>query len=262
MDGNPKSVVVNSIEITPQEIGQEAQYHPSSNFFDAYYEATKALVIKELLIQRAVHLGLATRDGCVKNVDKFIDLVLEKEVEVPKGDESDYITYYNNNKSKFFTSPLFEVSHILRVAPQDDTEKRTAAKEELLKILESIQNDAVSFADAAAQHSQCSSAQDKGFIGQITKGQTLPAFEKVLFSMYKGEITKEPIETEVGFHIIKVHEREDGKQLPYEHVKGWIEEELQSRSWNKAFQQYIQLLLSEADVKGFSYDKATSPLVQ
>lgn len=53
-------ITVNGIKITPDEINAEVQYHPAESLFSAKYEAMRALVIRELLLQRAAGLGCAS----------------------------------------------------------------------------------------------------------------------------------------------------------------------------------------------------------
>ena len=60
------------------------------------------------------------------------------------------------------------------------------------------------FESVAQEESACSSAKEGGRLGQISRGQTMPAFENALFMMTEGEMCAEPVATEVGYHIIKV----------------------------------------------------------
>lgn len=258
-------IEVNGIKISIDDINSEVQYHPAESLAIAKYEAMKALVIKEVLIQRAVEMGLCARDEAVKNPDSVIDQLLEREVTVPMADGQTCERYYENNRKKFFTSPLFEVSHILYMAPPEEQEARMTALKRAQSALARLRKapDAQDiFESIAKEESACSSAKDGGRLGQISRGQTMPAFEAALFQMTEGEISKEPVPTEVGYHIIKVHKRVDGKQLPYENVTGWIAQDLHEKSWNRAFNQYIQLLLGRCKISGFRLEGSQNPLVQ
>lgn len=255
-------IEVNGIRISTEEINAEVQYHPAESLFSAKYEAMRALVIREMLIQRAVEMGLCKRDDAVKNPDQIIDDLLEKEINVPDADIDTCKRYYENNRSKFFTSPLFEVSHILYLAPVDDTEARIEALEKAKSTLSRIKREPELFDAIAKSESACSSAKDGGFLGQISRGQTMPAFEAALFQMSEGDISAEPVATEVGYHIIKVHKCAEGKQLPFDNVADWIAQDLHEKSWNRAFKQYIQILAGRSRISGFRFEGAQSPLVQ
>lgn len=255
-------IEVNGIKISIEEINAEVQYHPAESLFSAKYEAMRALVVKEVLIQRAVELGLCQRADALKNPDQAIEDLLDKEVVIPEADDDVCKRYYDNNKSKFFTSPLFEVSHILYMAPPDDEKLRTETLLRMKKTLAGIQSSPDTFEAIARKESSCSSAKDGGRLGQISRGQTMPGFEIALFQMQEGDISAEPVATEVGYHIIKVHNRIDGKQLPFENVKDWIEQDLHDKSWKRAFNQYIQLLAGRSRISGFRLEGTQSPLVQ
>lgn len=255
-------ITVNDIKITPDQINAEVQYHPADNLFDAKYEAMQALVIRELLIQRASKLGLCHHDEAVKKPDDIIEDLLEREIKVPEPDEKTCLHYYENNKKRFFTSPLFEVSHILYLAPPEDKEERKKAEQKAKDALARLKKKPALFESIAKEESGCSSSGEGGRLGQISKGQTLPAFEAVLMKMREGEMSEEPVETEVGYHIIKVHKRAEGKQLPFEAVQDWIADFLKDQSFQRAFSQYVQLLAGEAKISGFKLKQADTPLVQ
>ncbi len=255
-------ITVNGIKITPDEINAEVQYHPAESLFSAKYEAMRALVIRELLLQRAAELGLCQRDEAIKNPDPIIDSLLQQELSVPDADPETCRRYFENNKSRFFTSPLFEVSHILYMAPPDNDEARQNAYFKAQTALARLKNTPELFEAIAREDSACSSAKDGGRLGQISRGQTMPAFEAALFTMKAGELSSEPVATEVGYHIIKVHECAPGAQLPFENVADWIAKDLHQKSWNRAFHQYIQLLAGRCKISGFRLEAAQNPLVQ
>lgn len=255
-------IEVNGIKISIEEINAEVQYHPAESLFSAKYEAMRALVIKEVLIQRAAELGLCQRDEAVKNPDPIIDDLLAKEISVPEADQETCKRYYENNKEKFFTSPLFEVSHILYMAPPDDQKARSSALLRAQAALAKVKASPDLFESIAREESACSSAKDGGRLGQISRGQTMPGFEAALFQMQEGDVSAEPVPTEVGYHIIKVHKRVEGKQLPFENAKDWIASDLREKSWNRAFNQYIQILVGRCQISGFRLEGAQNPLVQ
>lgn len=255
-------ITVNGIKITSEQINQEVQYHPAASRVEAKYEAMQALVIRELLLQRAAVLGLCEREEAVKNPDDVIDDLLAREVDVPKPDDQTCRRYYDNNKKRFYTSPLFQVSHILYLAPPDDEDERKKARDKAQKALARIKDDPSLFEKIAREESACSSSGEGGRLGQISKGQTLPGFEAALMDMKEEELSSEPVASEVGYHIIKLHKRAEGKQLPYDSVKDWISDFLKSQSFQTAFSQYVQLLAAEAKISGFRMKQADSPLVQ
>ena len=255
-------ITVNGVKITSEQINSEVQYHPAENLPNAKYEAMQALVVRELLIQRAVDLELCDHDEAMNKSDEIFETLFEKEITVPEADERTCRTFYENNKDRFYTSPLFEASHILYPAAPVDEEARAASLKSAEEALVRIQKKPESFETIAQTESACSSAQTGGHLGQITKGQTTPAFEAALLDMQEGDISKEPLASEFGYHLIKVHKRLEGEQLPFEAVHDWIVDHLRRQSWQRAFSQYVQLLAGQAEISGFQLKKAESPLVQ
>lgn len=255
-------ILVNGVKITPDQINAEVQYHPAPSLADAKYRAMQALVIRELLMQQAASVGLYASNNRPENPDEMIEELLEKEISVPEPDLETCERYYNNNKKRFHTSPLFEVSHILYLAPPEDEAARARALAAAEDAIRALENDPRIFEDVAKRDSACPSSAIGGSLGQIGLGQTLPAFESALIGMKEGEISKEPVLSSVGYHIIRLHKRIDGQMLPFEAVSEWIEDHLRMESWQRAFSQYIQILAGKAEISGFRFTGADSPLVQ
>lgn len=255
-------ITVNGIKITPEKVSSEVQCHPVETLQDAKYDAMQALVVRELLIQRSVELGLCTHDEAVKKPDDIFEVLFEKEIEVSKVDEEICIRFYDDNKDRFYTSPLFEVSHILYSASYSDREVRDRALQKANKALNLIKKDQDQFEFLAKTESACSSSKSGGYLGQITKGQTTPAFEVALLDMQEGDVSSEPISSELGYHLIKVHKRLEGKQLPFDAVQEWIVDYLEKKSWQRVFGQYIQLLAGKAEIRGFQLKQTDCLFVQ
>jgi len=250
-------VSVNGVAITAGQINAEMQYHPAPAMLDARYQAMRALVVRELLLQRAAKLGLK-RD----NPDEAIDKLLALEIEIPDMTEAECRRYYDNNKARFVTSPLFEAAHILYLAPPDDKEARASALQLANAALAQIREQPSLFASIAERDSACVSGREGGRLGQIARRQTLPAFEEALMQMKVGELSAKPVETGVGYHIIRLDRRIEAEQLPYESVRKWIAGHLHSQCWQRAVSQYIQMLAGEAAISGFSLKASETPLVQ
>lgn len=255
-------ITVNGIQISIDQINAEVQYHPAPSLPEAKYEAMQALVIRELLLQEAVKKGLSKHGEIREASDDIIDRLLEKELSILEPTTDECKRYYENNRKRFVAAPIFEASHILYMASPADAEARKQALMRAKKALESITGNKSLFADIAKAESACSSAKQGGNLGQLSKNQTVPAFEGALFQMKEGELSKEPVETEVGYHIIQVHKRIDGKQLPFEAVSEWISDFLSKQNWQRALSQYLQILIGQAEISGFRLKGADTPLVQ
>lgn len=254
-------IYVNEQGITADKILAEMQYHPAENQRDAMLKAAEALIIGELLRQRASDLGLRVNSAGVDTSDEdFIEALLDAEVVIPEASEPVCEHYYNANLQRFMSSPLLEVSHILLAAAPDDEEDRILAKEKSALLLASLQQGA-SFKALAAAESACPSKTVGGNLGQISRGQTVPEFERQLFAADVGLLSR-AIETRYGFHIVLIERKVNGVQLPFSAVQETIADYLNEKVRAKAIAQYIQTLIVGAEIRGYDFGVSSSPLMQ
>lgn len=96
-------IYVNDVEITDEDVHQEMQYHPADVVEEARHKAAQALVIRQLLAQKACERGLLapgkSADG--KDADEAIRSLLEQEVSVPEADTASCAHYYEQNLERF-----------------------------------------------------------------------------------------------------------------------------------------------------------------
>ncbi|NUO07610.1 MAG: peptidylprolyl isomerase [Candidatus Brocadia sp.] len=136
--------------------------------------------------------------------DKFDDKALKK--------------YFEENKG-VFSGESVKVSHILI-----DT-RNMKTQDELLHALEQIKNikreidRGAAFDEVAKKYSNSSSAQNGGDLGFIQrKGNFAKSFLDTAFSLRVGQVS-EPIQTEYGYHLVKVTDRKEGADIQFEDVK-------------------------------------------
>ncbi|OCW58302.1 peptidylprolyl isomerase [Hoeflea olei] len=74
------------------------------------------------------------------------------------------------------------------------------------------------FAELAKEKSTGPSADQGGDLGYFTKGRMVPEFEAVAFALKPGEYSKEPVQTQFGWHVIKLEDRREAAPPSYEEV--------------------------------------------
>lgn len=256
---------VNGVAIDDEQISREAQYHPAPDFFTARAEAAQALVVRELLRQeafrRGLDAGLQPRGGVAED-EALIEALLGDAIEIPDADEAACRRYYENNRAKYRSADIFEASHILIPARMADAEARAGALAKAESLIAELGGRPERFAELARQHSACSSAQNGGDLGQITRGQTTQEFETFLYSTEPGTICPVPVPTPYGYHVLYLRRRVDGRALPFEAAKDMIARGLRERAWRYAVHQFVQILIDAADIDGIDLPKNGSPLVQ
>jgi len=262
-----QTVTVNDVAIPHATIAREVQNHQAGSPAVAWEQATRALVIRELLLQRACALDLVanprTEDGAREtDEESLIRLLLEREVITPKADDAVCSRYYDNNPARFRSPDLFEPAHILFKARRDDADAYTKAEAQAAAILADLQQHPDRFDSLARSLSDCSSATEGGRLGQIVRGETTPEFETFLVVMEPGQICPTPVRTRYGVHVLRLDRRIAGETLPFAAVRARIATYLEDRTWRRAVAQYIALVAGQARIAGFDLPAATSPLVQ
>lgn len=75
------------------------------------------------------------------------------------------------------------------------------------------------FEAIAKEKSTDGAAGNGGDLGYFSEGQMVPEFEKAAFALNPGEYSQEPVETQFGFHVIKVEDRRAKQPPAFEAVK-------------------------------------------
>lgn len=259
--GKPRNqfppVYVGDTLIHEDDIAREMQHHPAEELADAWHNAAKSLVLRELLLQQASRLNLDS----IEDEEQRIARVLEMELSVPDPSEQDCERFYAANPGRFCSPTLMAVSHILLAAAPDDVEERIRQEEAGRQILSALLDGRARFDDMAKQYSACESRHQGGSLGQISKGQTVEEFERPVLTLQEG-LNPELIESRYGWHIVRVDQRIDGEPLPYEHVKPQIRQYLSESVTRRALRQYLQVLAAETGVEGVDLELPDSPLMQ
>ena len=150
--------------------------------------------------------------------------------------EQDVKTYYEQNAQRMAGQEERRASHILiaspKSAPATERDKARAKAEELLAAVKKAPD---SFAEVAKKNSQDpGSAPNGGDLDFFSRGAMTKPFEDAAFSMKKGEISN-LVESEFGWHIIKVTDVKEAKKRSFEELKPEIEADLKKQQAQKKF---------------------------
>src|SRR5450631_1098802 len=145
---------------------------------------------------------------------------------------------YAASMDSFRTPERVKVRHILLMTQGKSDAEKKAALSKAQDLLKQVKAGA-DFADLAKKNSQDpGSAQNGGDLGFIVKGQTVPPFEKFVFSAKPNEIS-DLITTEYGYHIIQMEEKQAARVKPFEEVKDSIAEQLKKQGVNEKMQATV-----------------------
>lgn len=168
-----------------------------------------------------------------------IEYVVLDMASVMKGialNESDLKTYYDQNVQRLSGAEERRASHILiaspKTAPAADRAKAKAKAEELLA---QVTKAPETFAEVARKNSDDpGSAAKGGDLDFFSRGAMVKPFEDAAFALKRGEISK-VVESDFGYHIIKLTDIRAPKQRSFEEMKPEIEAELKKEQALKKF---------------------------
>ena len=157
--------------------------------------------------------------------------------------------HYEENKESFNSKESITASHILlKTDPGSDEKVKSGKLKAIQKLREQlITAKGVGFDKLAKEHSDCPSSARGGDLGSFGRGQMVPAFEKAAFTQKIGDVG-EVVETQFGYHLIKVTKKSTAGQRKFEDVKEEISRQLDAPNRQKTMQEYIASLESKAKI--------------
>ncbi|WP_066738111.1 SurA N-terminal domain-containing protein [Cupriavidus sp. D384] len=139
-------------------------------------------------------------------------------------------SYYDSNAQRFRTEEQRRASHILITVPKDAKDAdRKAAKDKAEKLLEDVRKHPETFADVAKKNSQDpGSAEKGGDLGFMGRGALVKPFEDAMYALKDGQIS-DLVETDYGYHIIKLTGIKPAATQPLDEVRPELEAELKKQ---------------------------------
>ena len=194
-----------SVEVSKAEVDQE-------------FEAAKASAGDNF--QQAITVAGYQNEGELRSYIRE-SLTLQRVVEQIRSnitvDDNAVRTFYDNNPDQFSQSEQVCAQHIL-----------VADKAKADEVYQKLQNGG-DFAELAAANSIDPGSKDSGGdLGCLNKGQTVPEFEAAAFAAEVGAVTA-PVQSQFGYHIIKVNEKKPAATTPFAQVKDQVSEQLVSQ---------------------------------
>jgi peptidyl-prolyl cis-trans isomerase C len=164
---------------------------------------------------------------------------------------------YEANQASYVTPDAIRVAHILLRVDEETPEFTDAvARAKAEKLLAELR-DGGDFGKLAEKHSEdLGSARRNGELpGWSEKGKLVPAFEEAAYALKPGEMSG-LVRTRFGYHIIKLLEKREARQRPFEEVKGELVTSLRNEflgakraEWMKAFQGDKPIVLDDATLE-------------
>ena len=223
--------------VNNEDISLETMIHAMSDLppeiqsqpFMSYYED---------LLERVIDIKLFAQEGKKMKLDEepsvkaAIDFVIEKVLMqaflskyVQENIKEENIkASYSNFIADETSREEIKASHILM-----DTES------EAIDVINML-NDGDDFVELAKNKSTGPSGPSGGDLGWFKRGQMVPPFEKAAFSLNKNEITQRPVQTQFGWHVIKIFDKRIPEAPSYENMKSKLIQDLERKIVSKKIQ--------------------------
>ena len=143
---------------------------------------------------------------------------------------------------------------VAAVPSQDEIRARhilVKTAEEAAAIIKELDGGA-SFEELAKTKSSDGAAAQGGDLGYFGPGQMVPEFEKAAMALEVGAYTKEPVQTQFGFHVLKVEDKRAKQPPEFEKVKDQVRSILLQETYIKSVQAIrdeLKVEYVDADVK-------------
>ena len=228
-----RKVVVPDAEIESR-IGQLRQRFPSE---DEYKKALASRNLTPDKVREELKKQLA--------IEKMIETEVTPQISVSDHDVKDF---YDKNPQQFQQPESWRASHILLMVPQDATDaqkKETRAKiDDVLKQVKAGGD----FAELAKKFSQDGSAQAGGDLNYFPKGQMVKPFEDAVAALKVGDVSG-VVETQFGFHVIKLTDVRPARTVPLTEVNKKIGDYLLNRVRQEKAGAFVESLKAKSKIE-------------
>jgi len=229
------------IEINETQINEE--WEKVKKQFSSEAELQNALNqmnISEDIVKNHIEHGLAIQQFVNENFNQKISVSV-----------TEAKAYYDSNPDTFKQPAQVKVSHILIKFDSNANEsQKNALWEKIIKIQERVKK-GEDFAILAREFSQCPSSEEGGDLGYFSSGQwgkPFEPFEEAAFALNPGDVS-EIVETQYGYHLIKVTDKKDESILEFDNVKSQLQAALKRSKLNEDLAHYVAQLREEANVE-------------
>ena len=234
-ESEKKGIKINSKEVSDQF--QKIQQRYSSK--DEFKKLLNEMGLTESDVQKQISRGMA--------IQQLIDKEVGDKIKIG---EEEVKSYYDANPQVFQQPEQVQASHIL---VKVDATATQAQKDEARKKIESVQKKAQKgedFATLAKTYSEGPSGPQGGDLGYFRRGQMVKPFEEAAFNLKPNE-TSDIVETQFGYHLIKVVDKKPAQKIAYADVKERLSEHLKKQKMDSEANTYIQSLRSSAKIEKF-----------
>ncbi|MFV0481647.1 MAG: peptidylprolyl isomerase [Campylobacteraceae bacterium] len=202
---------------------------------------------RKILMANAVKSGIEKDKEYIDAINNIknevaLEIWMKKEFDKIKVAESKTKAYYDANPNSFMQPERVKASHILVDTEADATK--------LIKELSGLKGEKLAdkFADLARKNSKDPGGQNGGELGWFAQNQMVKPFADAAFALKKGEVSAKPVQTQFGYHIILIEDKQAPSKIEYNDVKANIEGMLKAEEFKTAVTDQVKKLREKAKI--------------
>jgi peptidyl-prolyl cis-trans isomerase C len=228
---------INGSSITQQDVDDYIKANPNSAKVDQKLVLNE-LISRELVYQDALKKGLDKDKEMLAKLEAvrqnlILGAALEKAMNSPAISDKELKQMYDERLADFKVQE-YKARHIL-----------LKSKEEAEKVITELDMGG-NFAELAKKKSTDPAGKNNGGdLGWFAAGQMVPEFGQAVAAMEKGKYSKTPVQTQFGWHVIKLEDSRSATPPKFEEVKPQLKKVAEQRRAN----DYLQGLKEKADIQ-------------
>jgi peptidyl-prolyl cis-trans isomerase C len=196
----------------------------------------------ENAFKAALEQVMLTPDGLKSEIRRSLAIgaLIRKEFEEKTlVSEAESKQYYTDHPEAFRQPEQIRASHILvKVEEGSDDAVKAEAKKRAEALLARVKK-GEDFAAVAKEASECPSAAQGGDLGFFSRGRMVPAFEASAFTLEPGQ-TSGLVETEFGYHILKLMEKKPESVMSFDEVRPKLEAHMKEKKTETALADFLK----------------------
>ena len=200
---------------------------------------------EQVLLIEARRRGLLAPDASAAEGSHAVGRLLADAIPPTVVSEAEIESYHQEHISEFRIPETVTVRQIL-------VETLNEARD----LKRRLYRNSRAFETLAGTRSKGPEAEVGGYMGSFERGQLPEELEKAAFALAPGR-TSQPIQTSLGYHVLRVDSRQPARELSLEEARGWIRERITRERADAAGRAFVAGLLSRARVNHEAADRST-----
>ncbi len=218
---NDKSITDEDVQIFMMKNGMNANYNQLKP--EVKQKLLEKTIETKLISEEAVKEGIEATPEFKENLEKAkgdiaLDIWTSRQLNTVTVTDDEAKKYYDKNGERFNQPQLFSARHILV--------KTDAEAKKILKEISAEKDKEVAFIAAAKKYTLDNNKDSGGLLPWFPEGQMVKEFTEAVKKMKKGEISKAPVKTEFGFHLIYLVDVKAAGKIPFDQIKERVKQGL------------------------------------